>query len=126
MINFIFKPKDVYLDKYPTDYPYVLDYEGEFIIEVDGKIFFLEPDFSIFEFLMYIKKWINDVDSNNDMLYNSIDTEDNPLISFIYSNDRWNIHSKWQLFNCYTSFSKEELVSAIVLLEKKLTTYSRS
>lgn len=47
------------------------------------------------------------------MLYNCIEAEDNPLISFIFTNQGWKIKSPWQLFECADFLSKEELLKSV-------------
>ena len=70
------------------------------------------------EFLRSVNDWKNqDVGLFE---YVSIETEDNPLISFISENDMWVICSPWQLFECKTKFTKEQLVSALDVLEKTI------
>lgn len=80
MIRFKFHSKQPIPKDFPKEYPEVLKYEGDFLIEIDNKLYFHEPNFSIFEFLIYIDKWEID---NNDMHYICIDTDENPLISFL-------------------------------------------
>ena len=120
MINFSFNSTREFTGRPPTDYPDILNFEGIFSIEIDNKPYFFEPHFSVFEFLMFTNKWINNIDKTKNMLFNCIDTEDNPLISFINRNGKWHIYSPWQLFECNTAFSREELVAAITQLKKSM------
>ena len=94
----------------PKNCPEMLDYEIPFKILVDGKLFFEEPNFPIYEFLHALSVWIKKEDCSFE--YISVETEDNPLISFIYSNDSWTISSTWQLFECEMAFTKEEILHA--------------
>ena len=52
--------------------------------------------------------------------YNSVETEENPLISFICKNEKYNIHSPWQLFESHELFTKQQLVFALQNLEKSI------
>lgn len=63
-------------------YPEILKKEGLFQIEVNGRLYFDEPNFSVNEFLMYADKWIFNEDKSQDMNYFCVDTDENPLISF--------------------------------------------
>lgn len=119
MIVFKFFSTQIFTGKFPNNYPDVLDYEGIFRIEIDDKLFFIQPDFSVFEFLMYADDWITN-NKSKDMQYRCLDTDENPLISFILKNDGWYIYSPWQLFQCDNIFSKEELVNAIIKLKKSI------
>lgn len=48
-------------------YPEILKKEGLFQIEVNGRLYFDEPNFSVNEFLMYADKWIFNEDKSQDM-----------------------------------------------------------
>lgn len=102
----------------PKGYPKLTEYEVNFRIIVNGKLFFEEPNFPLLEFLHCINNWKNQ--DNGSFEYVSIETEDNPLISFICENDMFVICSPWQLFKCKTQFTKEQLVSALDALVKKI------
>ena len=118
MIEFKFVSNSPLPLVFPQQYPDVLKFEGYFSIEIDGYIYFSEPNFSIFEFLLYAKNWL--LTKKQDLLYNSIDTEDNPLISLLCFNNRWAIHSPWENFSCQRLFSREELEYSINNLIKKM------
>ena len=78
MINMMFYgPKIPY--SIPRDYPEVLLYNGHFYYKDWWKNFFDELEFPIFEFLLYFHGWKSN--ESNDFIYNSLETEDNPLIS---------------------------------------------
>ena len=110
MINFVFTFKSNSPLIIPEEYPEVLKYEGNFSIEIDNKVFFHEADFSIFEFLLYTDKWKT---LDCDMLYDCIDTDDNPLISFIKNGELFYVNSPWSLFECKQGFTKKELLEKI-------------
>ena len=101
-----FMPKEI-----PDSYPALLEYEAKFRIVIDGQVFFEEPDFPIYEFLHFANDWKEQ--DNRNFEYVSMETEDNPLISFICEGDLWTIHSPWQLFECTRQFAKEEIVRAL-------------
>lgn len=60
------------------------------------------------------------IENGGSVDYISIETEGNPLISFIYEDDMFTISSPWQLFECETKFSKEQIISALDKLEKQI------
>ncbi|MDF2653686.1 MAG: hypothetical protein K0R19_160 [Bacillota bacterium] len=70
----------------------------------------------ILEFIRTLEKW----DQANSMLYNSIETEDNPLISFIASEKGWIIKSPWQLFECNEIIPKGEILESIKILAESV------
>lgn len=106
VIIFEFFSTQAFTGKVLHNYPDVLNYEEMFRIEIDNKPFFSQPNFSVFEFLMYVDSWVTNT-QNKDMQYRCLDAEENPLISFIFQNRGWYIYSPWQLFQCNSMFSKE-------------------
>lgn len=94
----------------------LLDDCASFSICINDKEFFHEPDFPVLEFLREIALW---ADKEDNMYYNSIETDDNPLISFITNENGYTIFSPWQKFECNDCFSKEELLSALNMIENK-------
>ena len=81
---------------------------------IGDRIFFDEPDFPVLEFLNYAIEWKDK--SSLPFKYSSIETDDNPLICFLYENDMLRISSPWQKFHCETLFSVEEVIEAITVL----------
>ena len=61
-------------------YPEIISVEAYFGIKIDDKLFFEEPNFSIYEFMYFVDEWMEK--KLDDMNYISIDTDENPLISF--------------------------------------------
>lgn len=87
--------------------------ETTFTIKINDKVFFSTFGFNILEFLLCIAQWeIN----KGDMIYNCIDTNDNPLISFIEEDGFYRIHSAWQEFECKEKFDFSELISVKEIL----------
>ena len=101
-------------------YPEILKTTGKFRILVDDNVFFSEPYFPILEFLKYALIWVNCSDESKEMLYSSAETEDNPLLVFLKKENGWIIRSPWQLFECDTKFTKEDLAKALYLLKKSI------
>ncbi|MCR5067639.1 MAG: hypothetical protein K6A14_06225 [Erysipelotrichaceae bacterium] len=86
----------------------------DFAIRVDGRTFFecSDNDFPLMEFLKQAYAW----KENRDFTYQSIETEDNPLISFVREADGlYSIHSPWQKFECLEHFKFEQLKAALDL-----------
>ena len=110
MIFFNFKTKNPIPYPFPIKYPDILKYEGSFSIKVNERIYFYEPNFPIFEFLIFIDQWKQ---SHGDMNYTSIETDESPLISFIYKNGLFFLKSPWELYELHEGFSKQELISQL-------------
>ena len=87
-----------------------------FEIVIDGQLFFSEPDFPIFEFWKQLYEW-SLKNTCYDFYYNSLETDDNPLISFnnIYTDNMYTytVNSKWEKFVCLDNFTKKELLKAL-------------
>lgn len=94
----------------------LLDVCASFSICINDKEFFHEPDFPILEFLKEVALWAG---KEGSMYYNSIETDDNPLVSFIKNENGYTISSPWQKFECNDCFSKEELLSTLNMIENK-------
>ena len=122
MIELSYRPKNKESARSHSlnSYPEILKNEGEFQIKVNGALYFDEPNFSVDEFLLYAERWLTDKDKAQDMRYFSVDTDDNPLISFSVNNDRWYIESPWQMFECNDSFTRDELERAVSELKRSV------
>lgn len=114
MLQFRVKPQHPKIKEIPSSYPALLGYETNLTILIDNEIFFDEPDFPVLEFLKYAIEWKEN--ASFPFRYNSIETEENPLISFSYENDMLRISSPWQKFHCKTLFRVEEIIDAITVL----------
>ena len=97
----------------------LLDDCALFSICINDKEFFHESDFPVLEFLREVALW---ADKEGSMYYSSIETDDNPLISFIKNENGYTISSPWQKFECNDCFSKKELLSALNMIENKFDT----
>ena len=111
MLQFRVEPQQPKIKKIPSSYPALLEYETRLTILIDDEIFFDEPDFPVLEFLKYAIEW--EKNASFSFRYNSIETEENPLICFLYENDLLRISSPWQKFHCKTLFRIEEIINAI-------------
>lgn len=123
MLNFYFNINQTEYKKNQTkndynvsQYPEKIQIVGTFTIEINNKVFFKEPYFPILEFIRILEQW----DKTSNMFYNGIETEDNPLISFVASEKGWKIKSSWQLFECLDFFTIEELLESIDNLIKSV------
>jgi len=123
MIIFEFLLIDRQEEFHNEKHSYIYEYEGCLTILIDGKVFFKEQGIAVLEFLRDACKWINNKNKREDMLYNCIETEDNPLISFILKKDKWYIQSPWQKFKSDGVFAREELESAIFELKHSVSQY---
>lgn len=118
MIKFLFKSKGSLPSKPPSKYPEILRYSGDFKIIIDNKIYFEDEEFSIYEFLYYVNKWCETAEQI--MEYNCIDTDENPLVSFIPYENKWKISSPWENYANNVFFTTEELNNAIIALKEQL------
>ena len=119
MLEFSFKSNCSLPAKTPTEYPEILKYSGSLRIVIDNKVYFEDGDFCIYEFLYYVNKWCKS--ANRAMEYICIDTEENPLISFIPCTDnKWIISSPWESFTNNVLFTTDELNNAIIDLKEQL------
>ena len=116
MICFVYNTNKK-LEGIPNKYPELIQYEMPFRIIVNGRLFFEDEYFPVYEFLWQIREW----KSGEDFYYNSIETDDNPILSFQIVPDEkpfYRIISVWQKFYCEDLFSEEELSKAIQALEE--------
>lgn len=116
MVNFYWEVDRAEYNKNQTkvaysadQYPEMIGVVGPLIITIHDKVFFTEPYFPVIEFIRTLERW----DKINNMFYNCIETEDNPLISFITSKNGWKIKSPWQLLECNEFLSQKELLESI-------------
>lgn len=101
-------------------YPDILKITGEFQILINERVFFSEPYFPILEFLKDALEWIDCSDKSQEMSYSSMETENNPLIVFSSQDEGWIIRSPWEKYECFVSFTRDELENAILDLVKEL------
>lgn len=93
MLKIMFSTKDILPKQMPKDYPDILVYNGLFEIRIEGKTFFYEPDFPVFELLLFYDGWLKE-NGNKNFDYISAETEENPLLSFQHnSRDEWCLNS---------------------------------
>ena len=118
-----------------ASYPEMLELEGTFQIDIDGRILFFEPVFPVLEFLFAVEAWRNgevpDVPklrwadkkrrhATGNMEYHSVETEDNPLIRFAREGELWRVESKWERFHSSEQFGKPELFAACENLRQQV------
>jgi len=85
--------------------------ERDFQIMINEEIFFHEPLFPILELVQYCRQWI--INANTNFAYNTIESEENPLLSFMLQKEKWRISSVWQKFECEVEFSFTEVKAFI-------------
>jgi len=88
-----------------------LDDDRFFKIFIDGQLLYDQSHFSMWEFAQYSLKWIKS--PNENFIYNSIESDENPMLSFVRSEAGWKVYSVWQEFECNNVFSSEEVVDFI-------------
>lgn len=90
------------------EYADLLD-EYYFCVKINGEVFFEQPLFPIMEFLYFYLKW----DKKHDFIYNTIESEENPMISFERGISGWRINSVWKKFDCKERFRVENFITAV-------------
>ena len=103
-----YKKRGCRVDFNETKYPELIYPDGLFRIILNDEVFFEQP-FAILEFIRAAETW----DESKAMHYNSIETEDNPLISIVPARDGWQIKSPWQLFESPEIFSAAEISQSL-------------
>jgi hypothetical protein len=125
MIEFRFQLRKRYAEWHDDKNHHNMEYEGEFDILINGETFFHDDFFVIYEFLEVALAWSRSV-NDQCLYYNCIDTDDNPLISFVpIKNDGWQMFSPWQRYRCNHLFSKKELARAVENLNAQVETACR-
>lgn len=80
--------------------------DRRFTIFVNDIIFFTET-IAICELAQYCQKWTKK--THTDFVYNTIESDENPLLAFRKRKDGWGIESVWRKFECFDVFSYEEV-----------------
>ena len=95
----------------------LLSYECHMSIMINPNVFFNDHFFCILEFWKSLTEW----DITHTFSYNSIETDENPLIRFVLTPDGWFLHSPWSVFNADEYLlSTEDLCIALSALKKQL------
>ena len=100
-------------------YKELLQIECYFCIKINGKIFYEQPLFPLLEFIYFYKTWGGNADEN--FIYNTIESEDNPMISIEKFASGWKINSIWGNFDCNIYFELSEIVIAIDTMLKEIS-----
>lgn len=113
-------PKDIEY-KTLTRYPYILGVVADFQIVINGDLYFDEPEFPILEFLEQAVCWANSSISDKPLVYNSVETDDNPLITVNEYNGKWYLYSPWGKNECCLEVNREELKDCILELRDSIS-----
>ena len=89
----------------------IMNDDRHFTIFVDDQTFFDDIYFPIREFIKYALDWSKN--STNNFIYNTVDSNENPLLSFCKLKDGWKLESVWQKFECNNIFTKNEVKTFI-------------
>ena len=81
--------------------------ERSFDIYINGVLYFHDPLFPILEFVQYCQKWIQT--DQKSFVYESVEYDEAPLLSFIQEEKGYRIQSIWEEFECTALFSSGEL-----------------
>ena len=121
MLRFTFSPDGSLPKHAPAKYPDVLESNGSFTITVDGRVFFTEPSFPIYEFLSQANEWMAAGRVPDSMEYASLETDENPLICFRRTpDDNFRLESPWAAFKCDSTFSFKEICKAVRELNDRM------
>ena len=80
--------------------------DRNFMVSVCNTVFFSDT-IAIRELAQYCQKWMKN--PNKDFIYNTIESEENPLLAFRKQKSGWKMESVWQKFECDRVFSNEEV-----------------
>ncbi len=98
-------------------YDELLFEECNFCIKIDGITFFEEPLFPILEFLFYYLRW----NKNGNFVYNTLESDENPLIEFKKTFKGWKFDSVWKKYDCKDRFELTEFTNAVEKLIDNIT-----
>lgn len=87
----------------------LLDTECDFRIQVHGRTFYEQPLFPILEFLHCYLEW----DQKHDFIYNTLESEERPMLAFQKQITGWRLDSVWKKFDCTTSFQLSDFTNAV-------------
>ncbi|MDR1202998.1 MAG: hypothetical protein LBL58_15400 [Tannerellaceae bacterium] len=93
------------------DYTRLMELECWFCVKINNRIFFEEPLFPLLEFIYFYIEWGKDEKKN--FVYNTIESEENPMIIFAKRKRKWRINSVWRRFECAEMFELEQLTGAV-------------
>ena len=95
----------------------LLSYEYPMTIMINDNVFFNDSYFCILEFWKSLADW----DKTHTFNYNSIETDENPLLQFVLTPDGWFLRSPWSVFNADEYLlSTEDLCIALSALKNQL------
>lgn len=87
----------------------LLQDDRSFRVIVNNRTFFHEPLFPILELVRCCRQWLKC--PNGEFIYNTIESEENPLLTFRLHDSKWKVYSVWQKFECEQTFTLEEVKS---------------
>lgn len=90
----------------------LLNTECDFCIQVNERTYYEQPQFPILEFLRCYLEW----DQKHDFIYNTLESDEQPMIAFQKQITGWRLNSVWQKFDCTNSFHLEDFVEAVETL----------
>lgn len=118
-LTFIYTLTDVSVENAEEDWQLLLRITGNFSIEVEDKVFYQESSFPVVEFAYHLAKWIDA--GRGSFEYNSMESNSQPLISFIEAGDNFVLYSPYQEYEETEVFSFTELKYAARSLINSLT-----
>lgn len=86
---------------------------GEFTIHVNNNLLYKEIDFCLVEFAIDLAVWMKQVGKGlTDFRYESVESAEIGLVSFVKSNDRWRVESVHQEYAEETTFTTDEIIES--------------
>lgn len=98
--------------------------EWPFKLFVGDDLFFEDKYFPILEFIRYAFVWIEN--PHKDFIYNTMESDEGPILAFCLEGSSWKLYSVWQRFNCTQMYSFDDvmklilqIINQIVILDNK-------
>jgi len=110
-LEFKFQITDFNIDNIEKDWQLILRIVADFEILINGKVFFNEPQFPVVEFAMQAAAWSRNVKENFD--YESMESDESPLIWFNSKNDNYTVGSPWQKYEERNPIEREVLQTSL-------------
>jgi hypothetical protein len=97
--------------------------ERDFRVIVNGHVFFDQALFPILELVQYCQLWLKTHCLKNnsvDFIYNTVESSENPLLTFQMVKNGWKLESVWQKFECDEVFSYTEVKNFVYEIVSKV------
>lgn len=96
----------------------ILKVESQFKIIIDRRVFFNDDYFPILEFFYQFDNWINSNSQISKFEYESIESDEKPIVAFFKRDNKWNIFSVWQNYKEITEFNLADIINQYNICKK--------